>query len=249
MSSTASSLQIVELDRAEIALAPWSWPFASERREEIDRHFTRLQRDRPGIWNGRVLLLNRHAISGRVLRGTCFETDYASFLAWRSWNFADPAVANVFAAAALQAADGAYLVGEMAPYTAAAGRLYFPAGTPDPDDIDADGMLDLADNIRRELKEETGLELDELQAAPGWSALRDGGFVALLKRVAARENAEQLRARILRHLASEPKPELTDIRIVRGPADLDSRMPAFVVAYLQEAWRQANEAPVGSRQG
>lgn len=230
--------EILQLDDVQIAVAPWSWKFAIDRRDEIDRHFAQLQRHRAGVWNGRVLLLNRYAITGRILRGTCFETDYASFCAWRSWNFADPAVANAFAAGALEAADGAFLVGEMAPYTAAAGRLYFPAGTPEPDDIGADGKLDFADNVRRELKEETGLDIGEFDAAPGWCMVRDRGFVALLKRLKARENAQELRCRIMRHLASQANPELVDIRIVRGPGDLDSRMPAFVVAFLASVWRR-----------
>ena len=33
------------------------------------------------------------------------ETDYASFLAYRDWDFPEPGVYNVFAAAALRAAD------------------------------------------------------------------------------------------------------------------------------------------------
>jgi hypothetical protein len=36
-----------------------------------------------------------------------------------------------------------------------------------------------------------------------------------LKRLAARENAEALRARIMRHIASEAKSELVDIRILQ----------------------------------
>lgn len=235
----APNVEIIELDRIEIALEPWSWQFAADRREEIDRFFAQLKRDRPGVWNGRVLLLHRYAISDRVLRGACFETDFASFCAWRSWNFPDPSVANVFAAAALKAADGAYLVGEMAAHTAAAGRLYFPAGTPEPDDIDAGGMLDLARNVKRELKEETGLDIAEFAAAPGWIAVIDRGHLAVLKPVTARQSADELRFRIMRYLASEHKPELADIRIVRGPADLDySRMPGFVVAFLEKAWRR-----------
>ena len=48
---------------------------------------------------------------------------------------------NFFVAAALRAADGAYLVGEMASDTAAAALLYFPCGTPEPDDINAGGVF------------------------------------------------------------------------------------------------------------
>jgi 8-oxo-dGTP pyrophosphatase MutT (NUDIX family) len=236
--TSSVATEIFALDRVEIVLEPWSWAFAVDRRSEIDRHFAGLQRERSGVWNGKVLLLHRYAIERGVLRGACFETDYASLCAWRDWHFPDPGVINVFAAAALRSADGAYVVGEMAPYTAAAGLVYFPCGTPEPGDISAGGALDLIGNLGRELKEETGLDFGTLDAESGWSLVRDGCFFALLKRLTAGENAAELRLRILRHLASEAQPEFSDIRIVRGHADLDPRMPPFTVAFLEEGWRQ-----------
>ncbi|MGD0024670.1 MAG: NUDIX hydrolase [Xanthobacteraceae bacterium] len=238
MSFSAQNTEIVELDRVEIAVEPRSWAFAIERRGEIDRYFARLRRERPAVWNGRVLLLSRCDIRHGILRGACFETDYASFCAWRAWDFPDPGVCNVFAAAALRAADGAYLVGEMAPHTTSAGLLYFPCGTPEPDDVVAGGALDLGGNLRRELREETGIDIGELKVEPGWTLVRDRCFVALMKRLTAAANADELRSRIMRHLASEEQPELADIRVVRGPDDLDPRMPRFVVAFLERVWRE-----------
>ena len=235
--SLAAPIEIIELDRVEITVERWQWEFAIRRRAEIERHFARRQRERPSIWNGPVFLLNRYQICGGVLHGSSFETDYASFLAWCDWGFPDAGVFNVFAAAALQAADGAYLVGEMAPSTAMAGQIYFPSGTPDRQDIGAEGTLDLVGSVGRELLEETGLEIGMLAAEPGWSLVRDSGFVALMKRLMARQNAEELRSRIMRHLASEAQPEFSDIRIVRGRGDLDARMPRFVIAYLEAIWR------------
>src|SRR6516164_11744988 len=85
------------------------------------------------------------------------STDYASFLAWRDWGCPTVDVFNIFAAAALQSADGAFLLGRMAPSTSAAGQWVFPSGTPDPDDINSTGSLDLVGNVGRELFEETGL--------------------------------------------------------------------------------------------
>jgi len=228
--------EIFTIDRAEIAAEPWSWPFGRDRRAEIDQYFADLQRRRPGVWNGRVLLLNRYAITARVLRGACFEIDYASFITWRDREFPDPSVYNFFAAAALRSADGGYLLGEMASYTAGAGRSYFPCGTPEPDDIGADGMFDLGDNLRRELLEETGIAIAELDAEPGWTVVRDRCFLGLMKRLSARQNADELRARIMRHIAGDQHPELAGIRIVRGPADIDSSMPPSVAAYLQREW-------------
>lgn len=229
-------IEISTLDRAHITFAPWAWPFAIAARGKIDDYFTKLQRGRPGVWNGRVLLLNRHEISARVLRGSCFEADFASFCAWREWQCPDAGVANVFAAATVRSADGAYLVGEMASDTAAAGKLYFPCGTPEPDDLDADGVLDLEGNVRRELLEETGLDAAELAAEPGWSLVRDGGYIALLKTLKARQSAQELRDRIMRYIESEQRPELVDIRILRSPADFDHAMPRFVTAFLTHCW-------------
>lgn len=231
------ALDIIPIARAEILVEQRPWPFAIARRAAIDRYFVERQQGEPALWNGRVVLLSRYTIEDGVLRGACFETDFASFLAWRDWDFPDPDVSNVFAAAALRSADGAYLLGEMAPHTANAGRIYFPCGTPDPGDIVA-GTLDLAGSLRRELAEETGLAIGTLAAEPGWHLVRDRGFLAVLKRVTARENAAALRVRILRHLAGEARPEFSDIHVVRAPADLDARMPRFVVAYLEQAWRR-----------
>ena len=230
--------EISEIERAEIALETWSWPFAADSSADIDRYFTELKSQRPGVWNGRVLLLNRYAIADRTLRGTCFETDYSSFITWRDREFPDPGVYNFFAAAVLRAADGGYLLGAMASYTAGAGRTYFPCGTPEPADVGADGMLDLRDNLRRELLEETGIAMAELDAEPGWTVVRDRCFLGLMKRLTARHGAEALRTRIMRHIANDKHPELADIRIVRGPADIDSSMPPSVVAYLEREWRR-----------
>jgi NUDIX domain len=236
MQSGRPPLEIIALDRVEVVVESWRWDFAHERAEDIARHFAARQRQQPALWNGRVLLLHRFTVENGVLRGSSFETDYASFLAWRDWGCADAGVFNVFAAAALQAADGAYLVGRMAPSTSVAGQWLFPCGTPDPKDVGA-GMLDLAGSVRRELLEETGLALGSLHAEPGWTLVRDGGFLALIKRVAARESAESLRERIVRHLASEAQPEFSEIRILRGTADVEADTPRFLRAYLAAAWR------------
>src|SRR6516225_6622797 len=96
-----------------------------------------------------VELLHRYARENGVLRGASFETDYASFLAWRDWGCPGVGVFNVFAAAALQSAAGAFLLGQMAPFTSSAGRWVFPCDTPNRDDISSAGMLDLCLMIRR----------------------------------------------------------------------------------------------------
>jgi 8-oxo-dGTP pyrophosphatase MutT (NUDIX family) len=176
------------------------------------------------------------------MRGVFFETDYASFIAWCDWGFPDAAAINCFAMGALRANGGAFLLGVMAPHTANAGDVYFPCGTPDPQDV-VDGHVDLAGSVMRELAEETGLGADDVTAGPGWHAVLTGPCIALIKVLHVAERAEVVRERIRKHLAGESRPELADICIVRSPADFSTAMPAFVTAFLRREWVAAGRLP------
>jgi 8-oxo-dGTP pyrophosphatase MutT (NUDIX family) len=227
-----SEIPIIPLTRLELRVDRAPWPFASERRAEIDAHFAALKRAKPKTWNGRSLLLRSGEIVDGVLRGVCFETDYANSIAWRDWGFPDPSVRNIFAMAALRAADGAYVLAVMGAHTVSAGHVYFPAGTPDPSDVDGE-TLNLERGVMRELAEETGLTAADVTVAPGWYATPFGQRLALMKPMQSPQDAEPLRARIRAFLAAEHDPELADVHIVRSLADLHPRMPPYVTAYLK----------------
>jgi 8-oxo-dGTP pyrophosphatase MutT (NUDIX family) len=232
-----NEIAIAQVDRVDIVYEPAAWPFADARRGEIDRHFAERRRARPGIWNGRALLLHRHTLAGGEFRGACLETDYASFLAWRDWQCPDRSVHNCFAAAALRTADGCYLLGEMAAHTAGAGHVYFPCGTPEPADLVA-GKVDLEGGMRREFLEETGLDLAAFAAEPGWLVVSDLATIAFLKLLQAREGADQLGERVRGHLARTAQPELAAVHFVRQQSDLARPLPGFVRAFLDHASRR-----------
>jgi 8-oxo-dGTP pyrophosphatase MutT (NUDIX family) len=230
MAASSASL-VFHIERLELNFAPAPWPFAEERRAEIDALFAAMRRDKPELFNGRVLLACRHHIEDGVLRADFLETDYAGFASWSRWGWPEAGVRDCFSAAAIVCADGGWLPGVMAPHTFNAGQIYFPCGTPDPSDIVGD-KVDLDRSMRRELKEETGLDFAEFTAEPGWSALAEGPKIVLIKVLHAAQDAESLRRRILATLANERQPELSDIRIVRGPSDFDPMLRPFTRAFL-----------------
>jgi 8-oxo-dGTP pyrophosphatase MutT (NUDIX family) len=230
-----SDISVIPVDRLELAHSSWRWPFASERRGEIDAHFSKVQRQIPALWNGQVLLLRDFHIDDGVFRGACFETDFASFLSWRDWDFPGSGVHNCFGMGVLRGSDGAFVAGVMAPNTANAGKIYFPAGTPDPGDLVGD-RLDLTGSVLREVAEETGLTTADFSVDPGWIATLAGPRIAQMKLLRADRPAAALRSRILDHLASEADPELVDVRILRSPADFDPMMPSFMTAFLSYIW-------------
>jgi 8-oxo-dGTP pyrophosphatase MutT (NUDIX family) len=227
-----SSLEIHRIATLELKVKPFAWPFASERRAEIDAHFGGKRREKPEIWNGRVLLGRNLVRSRDHLAADFFETDFASFLAWRDWGFPDADVFNGFGMGALQSSDGAFLLGEMGGHTANAGRIYFPAGTPDPGDI-RDGAVDVAGSIVRELAEETGLGESDYIMDTHWTCVFTGASIAMIRILRAAVTSEALQARVEAHLARETKPELRAIHFVRARSELLPAMPRFVSAFLE----------------
>lgn len=228
-----TSLTIHRVSTLELAVRPVVWSFAEQRRTEIEAHFAEQQRARPKIWNGRVLLGREPVFTDGHLAATYFETDFASFLAWRDWGFPDPAVFNGFGMGALRTSDGAFVMGEMAHHTANAGRIYFASGTPDLDDV-RDGTLDIPGSIAREVEEETGLNPANYSADADWHCIVAGPLIAMIQILDLDMPGEAARARIEANLARQDEPELSAIHLVRGMDDLMPAMPRFVTAFMAQ---------------
>jgi 8-oxo-dGTP pyrophosphatase MutT (NUDIX family) len=229
MTNSAVTHRVTALD---LTVEAWPWPWAAAERARIDAHFARRREDKPDIWNGRVLVARNANFAGGRLSSSYFETDFASFLAWRDWGFPDPTVFNGFGMGALRSSDGAYVLGEMGGGTVNAGRVYFPGGTPDPDDV-ADGRLDIDNNIMRELEEETGLTPKDYRPAPHWDCVVVGASVAIVRLLDVDMPGDALKARIEANLAGQEHPELSGIHLVRTRADFRTSMPRFVTAFLE----------------
>jgi 8-oxo-dGTP pyrophosphatase MutT (NUDIX family) len=216
----------------DLPVRSWSWPFAEARRAEILAHFADKQRDKPKLWNGRILMGRDPVFAGGRLTASYFETDFASFLSWRDWGFPDRGVFNGFGMGALRCADGAFVLGEMGSHTSTAGRIYFPSGTPDLDDI-TDGAVDISGSVARELEEETGLAAGEYRSEPDWHCVYTGPVMAMIRILHVDLSGDALRAKIEANLARQSLPELSAIYLVRETRDLTAAMPSFVTAFLE----------------
>lgn len=228
-----SSPTIHRVTTLDLAVRHEVWPFAEERRAEIAAHFAEQQRALPKLWNGRVLLGRDPVWSEDRFAATYFETDFASFLAWRDWGFPDKAVFNGFGMGALRASDGAFVLGVMGEHTSNAGRIYFPSGTPDPDDI-RDDTLDIPGSVIREIEEETGLAPADYRAGAHWHCMVSGPAIAMIRILDLDMPGEAVRARIEANLAAQEHPELAGIHLVRERRDLTATMPRFVTAFIEQ---------------
>jgi len=226
-------------DCLQCALEPGSWEFRERYATDIERHWRERTKVNPSLYDGRVLLARRvEEIAGpdgaRVLSVGFFETSFSSFLAWRDFGFPDTTVFNCFAMAALRSKDGAYLLGEMCAQHSSPGAMYFPAGTPDLLDVRDNGCVDLEGSVARELREETGLAVEDAQLESGWTVVLEGQYVACMKSILSPEPAARLLQRARAHLAQEEAPELAAVHMVSRREDLlHPRIANFVRAFLE----------------
>ncbi|CAN1544595.1 hypothetical protein MCEMSEM23_01908 [Rhabdaerophilaceae bacterium] len=228
-----SSSEIFALDDIDADFEPYDWTFPRDHAASIQDIWARETAIKPELFNGRVLIQHRGERDGTIFRCGYSETDYRSFLSWHRMGHPPPRMRNGFAMAALKAADGAFLLGEMASHTANAGKIYFAAGTPDLDDV-VDNKVDLAGSVLREMSEETGLLADEVRVGQGWIAVSSAERIAFMRPVRIDLPAIEARAMMLGRMKLLAEQELADVHIIRGLADLDeARMPGFQLAYLR----------------
>ena len=228
---------IVPVAAIDCTLIEAAWDFAAHEADRIERHWQARVAETPALFNGRVLMLHHGSVSGSdrdaVFEGACFATDFKAFMAWREFGFPATPVRNIFSMAALETADGAFVLGEMAAHTAPAGQIYFPSGTPDGSDVRA-GRVDIEGSAARELAEETGLGSDAVAFLPGLDLVLDPIRVCCMKRVRSDETAEAIVARIHGWLATEENAELARMHIVRTARDIRPATPDFVADYLRD---------------
>jgi 8-oxo-dGTP pyrophosphatase MutT (NUDIX family) len=231
-------LAIFRATEIDARCEPFDWRWAAESRDAIAANWADKTAHKPQMFNGRVLLIHRYDEDSDIVRTVYFETDFADFLAWRDLGYPDPGVANGFAMGALQGSDGAYVCGVMGGTTANAGRIYFPAGTPDPSDLRSGGTVDLSSSVVRELREETGLSETAGRIADHWIVVRHWPAVAFLRPIVFDEPAEELAQRIRGAIARQEQPELADVRVIRSADDIDeARMPVFLRSFFRWAFR------------
>jgi 8-oxo-dGTP pyrophosphatase MutT (NUDIX family) len=121
----------------------------------------------------------------------------------------------------------------MSQHTANAGRVYFPSGTPDLNDVRGDAF-DMPASVGREVEEETGLTSRDYRPGAHWDCVVSGSAIALIQILDVDGSGEALQARIEANLARQSQPEFAAIHLVRALSDLTSAMPRFVTAFIEQ---------------
>jgi 8-oxo-dGTP pyrophosphatase MutT (NUDIX family) len=204
--------------------------------EVIASKWRERQQANPHLFNGMVFLQSNLRLEDGRLAGTAVQLDYASFLHWRGNQLfqAQTDLYHVFPLAALESSDGDLIAVRSASTTINSGLTYFAAGMFDGDDVSGH-WLDPSGNMRREVAEETGLDIQMMQTDNALVALRTGRFVAVFQKFVSDMNTNLLVSSIKRHAAMQDVPEIDDAIVIKNADDISGNMPGYMQAYCR--WR------------
>ena len=212
-------VRIVPITGVEIRLAAGNWPLPAEMRAAVPGRWQAMLAQNPHLWDGRILGVTKPVIGDDgIVRAEAREEAYSAFLVWREAGFPEIGIRNMFGSGLIVSSDGALIYGIMGGTTANAGRVYPPAGTLEPRDINAEGMVDIQGSIAIELMEETGLHIDEARRG-GMVAVLDEPRISIAQALHFPATAEELLSRIRANLDRQEERELADVVAVRSAAD------------------------------
>lgn len=214
---------ILPVDQIEVLLDPAPHPFERENRRAIAENWQHEILAKPALFDGTVVLLSELGYAGRRLFGRCHAVGYSTFLYWRKDRVGT--VAHAFAHPVLVAADNALVAIRMAAHTVNAGKVYFAAGSFEPEDF-PDGKVDLHFNMAREVLEETGVDIGSAPRDAGCHALATERGTVIFRRYFLDAKADEITGRIKDFIAGELSPEISGPVIIRDAVDLpDGLMP------------------------
>lgn len=213
----------------DIRLDPAPHPFEVEHASGIAANWQRETAANPYLFDGTVALLSELRHRDGALEGRCHAVRYSTFLHWR--RLKPSGAEHAYAHAVLAARDGTLVAIRMGAHTTNPDRVYFAAGSFEPCDF-PDGRVDLDANMRREVLEETGIDLDGADREPGLHALSLPSGTVVFRRYRMEESAGHLARLVAAHVASDPQPEVAAPVLIRSgeplPEGLMPHMPALI---------------------
>jgi 8-oxo-dGTP pyrophosphatase MutT (NUDIX family) len=220
---------VFPIGELDIRLDPSPHPMELSHGDAIAAHWRAEKERSPSVFDGTVVLFSRLVYRGGRLEGLCHPARYSTFLYWRATRM--PGAEHAYAHAVLAGAEGDLVAIRMGAHTSNPRRVYFAAGSFEPEDFPG-GRVDVDFNMRREVLEETGLDLDETEREAALHGYSIPEGTVLFRRFHSGLGSGTLADAIARFVAADAGPEIEGPVVMtdadRRPEGLMPHMPALI---------------------
>lgn len=189
-------------------------PFHETQRPAARENWAREIAANPALFDGRMILQHRLSVSEKGIVGEGYVIPFSTFMWWRKQAQRKDGF-HLFAYPVLEARDGALVAIRMGAHTVNAGQVYFAAGSLEEIDV-VDGRCDIEGNMRREVLEETGLDLRDAVAGEGYFASQHQRVVTVFRLFRFDLAAQEMIERIERHMLVAEDKEIAGAVAIRS---------------------------------
>lgn len=217
------------IDSAEVRVLSGPLPYTVENRDAIVSNWTHERAANPTLFDGEFYLAPEAELTGSAFHAGFKRTSFATLMHWRR-DVSQERPWHIFGVGVIVSSEGHLITGRMSAQNAGAGRVYFPAGSVDDNDI-VDGYVDYDANRQREVREETGLDLLDARAEQQISLVTGNRSIALFRRYYFDVPSPELVSRIEQYLSGEEEPELSEIIPVKAAGAMGDATPSYVRAF------------------
>lgn len=221
---------VFNLDAVKLSVDWAEHPWCVAQQAAIDARWAREENERPWLFNGTVMMhRGLKLVDGRIC-GISHRVPYAALLHLER-TLPDDDAWHLFGSAVILSSDNAMVLIRMASKTANPGKVCAPAGMLDQNDIVHD-RVDVSESIRREAKEETGIDLVQAEVENSFLCWRIGCIVAVFQRFRLKDPASVLVERIRQHIRTDTEQEIEDVVVVSAPEDAGPNVPSYMQALI-----------------
>lgn len=206
--------EVFHVDKVQMRILPGDHPFHLTERDAIAENWQREIAANPHLFDGRMILQRRIGLTRDGVFSEGYIIPFSAFLWWRKQPERHGGL-HIYAYPVLETSDGALVAIRMGAHTANAGMVYFACGSFEPEDV-VDGYCDPERNMRREVLEETGIDLREAKASDGYYVAHFRRAVTLFRVFRFRQTAEQMTARIEQHMQVAEDKEIAGAVAIRS---------------------------------
>jgi 8-oxo-dGTP pyrophosphatase MutT (NUDIX family) len=200
--------------RIDLTVIAGDHPFHLSEAKAAQENWKKEIAANPALYDGRMIFQHSLSVSEQAVEGEAYVTPFSTFLWWRKQKERHGGF-HVFAFPVAVSSDGAIIAIRMAQHTANPGQVYCAAGSMDENDI-VDGRCDIESNMRREVMEETGLDLDDAAAEPGYYATHTNLSLTLFRVFRFPWTAEEMLERIRAHMLVDEEKEIDGAIAIRS---------------------------------
>lgn len=200
--------------RIDLSVLGGEHPFHLREAEAVQENWKTEIAANSALYDGRMIFQHRLSVSEEGVQGEAYVTQFSTFMWWRKQKDRVGGF-HVFAFPVAVSSDGAIIAIRMAQHTSNPGQVYCAAGSMDENDI-VDGRCDVEGNMRREVMEETGLDLGVAVAEPGYYATHANRSITLFRVFRFPFTADEMLEKISAHMLVDEEKEIDGAVAIRS---------------------------------